>query len=222
MTELRVFVVIRLATDEDYVVDFYNQVDDEFELDLEVLDDIEGEANEILRKGNSWITYSPLLHKLRESGTFMKLFDLLDERSFTPVEVATFSQLLLHDGEAPSPCNLEEFVLFAGSRLRSVPCVYDPLHKRMAPLVRMEQLRRALAPALPKKIEKTLTASDFMSSLLASLQVFNLATTCGSSKSCGGKLHRADEIQFEGRQAHISLKMHGPQEMHFSGRDVCV
>merc|ERR1719183_704906 len=65
-SQLRVFVMIRLATDEDDVVEFYNEVDDEFELDLEVLDDIEGEAKEIRQKGNTWITYSPLLHRIRE------------------------------------------------------------------------------------------------------------------------------------------------------------
>merc|ERR1711904_596233 len=108
--ELSVFIVIRLTTDNDSVVDYYNQVDAELELPLEVIDDIKSEAKEIISQGNGWLTYSPLLHRIREGGTFVKLFDLLDERQLTPTEVSLFTQLLLRrEGDAPMPRSAEDF-----------------------------------------------------------------------------------------------------------------
>ena len=35
---------------------------------MEVLDDIESEAKEIMAAGNGWLVYTPLLHKIREAG----------------------------------------------------------------------------------------------------------------------------------------------------------
>merc|ERR1719271_1075295 len=88
-------IVIRLVTDDDDVINFYNDVDKEVELPLEVIDDLMNEAKEIRSQGNSWLAYSPLLHKIREGGNFVKLLDLLDERRLTPTEVSVFVQLLL-------------------------------------------------------------------------------------------------------------------------------
>merc|ERR1712025_1396566 len=65
---------------------------------------------EIYSQGNGWLTYSPLLHRIREGGTFVKLFDLLDERQLTPTEVSLFTQLLLRrEGDAPMPRTAVEF-----------------------------------------------------------------------------------------------------------------
>merc|ERR1711904_123620 len=108
--ELSVFIVIRLTTDNDSVVDYYNQVDAELELPLEVIDDIKSEAKEIRSQGNGWLTYSPLLHQIREGGTFVKLLDLLDERRLTPAEVCVLVQLLLRqEQEEPMPRSAENF-----------------------------------------------------------------------------------------------------------------
>merc|ERR1711904_136279 len=108
--ELSVFIVIRLTTDNDSVVDYYNQVDAELELPLEVIDDIKSEAKEIRSQLNGWLTYSPLLHKIREGGTFVKLLDLLDERRLTPTEVSVLAQLLLRrEQEEPMPRSAQDF-----------------------------------------------------------------------------------------------------------------
>merc|ERR1719433_541417 len=95
-SDLNAFIVVRLSTDEDETVAFYNKIDDDVELNLEVLDDLEGEAKELREAGNGWLTYSPEIHMIREGGTFAKL---MDERRFLPQEVQRFAGSLLLQGE---------------------------------------------------------------------------------------------------------------------------
>ena len=85
---LPVFIVIRLATDDEDAIAYYNEIESEVELNVDVLDDIASEAKEIRAAGNGWLTYTPLLHRVREAGTFLKLLDVLDERKLTPAETA--------------------------------------------------------------------------------------------------------------------------------------
>jgi hypothetical protein len=143
--ELSVFIVIRLTTDDDGVVDYYNQVDAELELPLEVIDDIKSEAREIQSQGNSWLTYSPLLHKIREGGTFVKLLDLLDERRLTPTEISVFVQLLLRqEQDEPMPRSAAEFCDAVDDALEHAPLVYDPLKNSMGPAINLQKVRWAL------------------------------------------------------------------------------
>jgi hypothetical protein len=49
LKHLPVWVVIRLCTDEDKMVNYWNNVDSEIELNMDVIDDPLGEAKEIHR-----------------------------------------------------------------------------------------------------------------------------------------------------------------------------
>lgn len=148
MFDLHVFVVIRLTTDDDGVVSYYNEVDEQLELPLEVLDDIENEAKEIRGQGNGWLTYSPLLHRIREGGTFVKLFDLLDERQLTPTEVSLFAQLLLRqEGDAPMPRTAEGFCTALEEAVDVAPWVYDPLRRCMRPMINVSHAGWVVMPA---------------------------------------------------------------------------
>jgi hypothetical protein len=103
---LPVWLVIRLCTDEEEVANFYNSLDEQLELSVDVLDDFLGESKEV-HEHNPWLNYALPLHRLREMGYHDRLFDLLDERCLTTDELREFCSMLLLDGvasaELPDP-----------------------------------------------------------------------------------------------------------------------
>jgi hypothetical protein len=86
LARLPVWVVVRLCTDEDRIVQYWNNIDNELELEMDVLDDYCSEAAEIF-KVNPWLTYGEPLHRMREFGVAVKEFDLLDEATLTKEQV---------------------------------------------------------------------------------------------------------------------------------------
>ena len=108
---LPIWIVIRLCTDDNQIVNFYNDLDSQLEFSVEVLDDFIEEAKEVHKK-NKWLTYTLPLHRCREMGIHHRLFDLLDERTLTLSEMEQFCKLILNSqiDELPDPAvDLDKF-----------------------------------------------------------------------------------------------------------------
>lgn len=140
------FIIIRLCTDDGAVVDYYNKIDEEVELSLDILDDLQGEAQEVYNGGNQWLAYSPMLQRIREGGTMIKLFDLLDERPLGLVEITTFLEYLLKGPEdQPFPRDPTELMTVTEAALQRAPLVFDGRTQTMAKPVDLRSLRKALS-----------------------------------------------------------------------------
>ena len=91
--DLPVWVVIRLCTNESRIVQYWASVDNEIELNMDVLDDPIGEAQEI-HKANKWFNYGVPLHRLREFGITAKEMDALDEAKLSAEQMRAFCGFL--------------------------------------------------------------------------------------------------------------------------------
>jgi len=145
--ELPVQLVVRLCTDEDDVVAFYDKIDEEMELPLDVLDDLKGEAQQLAEKGNDWFVYTPLLHRIREAGTLCKLLDDLDERRFSQFEARRLVQLLSPDPAPELSSGDVKAFLASAARVASAGHVFDPLTSQRRPFVDSKKLGRLMRPA---------------------------------------------------------------------------
>ena len=75
---LPVMLVVRLCTDEDKIVNYWNSIDGQLELQVDVLDDLLSESKEVHHK-NPWLNYCEPLHRIREFGIAIKELDMVDE-----------------------------------------------------------------------------------------------------------------------------------------------
>eukprot|EP00441_Pelagodinium_beii_P016267 CAMPEP_0197657716 /NCGR_PEP_ID=MMETSP1338-20131121/44803_1 /TAXON_ID=43686 ORGANISM="Pelagodinium beii, Strain RCC1491" /NCGR_SAMPLE_ID=MMETSP1338 /ASSEMBLY_ACC=CAM_ASM_000754 /LENGTH=402 /DNA_ID=CAMNT_0043234153 /DNA_START=118 /DNA_END=1326 /DNA_ORIENTATION=+ len=164
------FVVIRLATDDDEVVNYYNRIDEELELPMDVLDDLRGEAEEVYTCGNGWFAYTPLIHRIREGGTLEKLFDLLDERALKASEISKLMELLFRGrDDAPFPRSPAELLKLGKEINSKAEHVYDARLDRLAPPLNIKLLERALGlssfqrlKAAPLKLMQRLACAKIM------------------------------------------------------------
>ncbi|KAL3940122.1 MAG: hypothetical protein SGARI_001114, partial [Bacillariaceae sp.] len=164
----KAWIVVRLCTDDEHVLKYYQKLDDQEEFDLEVLDDYLDEAKEVYSY-NSWLTYSLSLHRCREMGmschaTF-RFLDWLDERSLSreetvhalttlgvmpkddPVGLSKRMESLIHeDGDWETLCQMvekeQQSLAKVDAALASVFSPWNPIRKRTTPLVDIRQLKR--------------------------------------------------------------------------------
>ena len=99
---LKCDVIIRLCTDQDSIVDYWNNIDSDLELSIDVLDDIFGEAKEVERV-NPWLNYCAPLHRFRESGILLQEFDMLDEGALSTDQMKNFLAILFNRQDYPMP-----------------------------------------------------------------------------------------------------------------------
>lgn len=90
--KMNVNIVIRLCTDEQSVVDYWEQLDAIPELKLDIIDSYEDEKISIAKKNPS-LNYTYHFHRLREFGLTMGEIEKLDEISLTEGQISRLNDL---------------------------------------------------------------------------------------------------------------------------------
>jgi len=138
-----VWLVIRLCTDEDKIVEFYNNLDEQLELSMDVLDDFCGEAKEVYEH-NKWLNYALPIHRLRELGFYHRVFDMIDERQLTKGEIRSLCVLLFgqenFDGVPDPAVDWKGFLKEVETMLGKEKSYWNPMTKKVTPLLDLKKL----------------------------------------------------------------------------------
>ena len=93
LKSLPVVIVVRICTNDSEVVDYWNAIDKDLELSLDIVDDLVSEAESVANL-NPWLFYTEPIQRFREAGSDVREVELLDEVKFTGDQIRNFCILL--------------------------------------------------------------------------------------------------------------------------------
>lgn len=149
LKDLPVWVVLKLCTDDEKVVKYWNKIDELLELDMDVLDDFVGEGKEV-GKVNDWLTYGEPLHRLREFGVHLKELDRIDEARLSGDEVRQICSIVFNvkkDSLAHPEAELGTFVKQISQLNDKSPLTWNPSTGMMSKWIDINKLRKINQPA---------------------------------------------------------------------------
>ena len=130
---------------EDDVVGFYNSLDDDPKLLIEVLDDFNGKAKEVY-EFNPWLNYDLPLHCMRESGFNDRVFDFIDQQALTKTKLRQFCTSLFgqenFDGVPDPSVNWKGFIAEIGRLNSRESTSYNPVKKKVLPWIDISVLQK--------------------------------------------------------------------------------
>lgn len=131
-------VIVRLCTEEQQVVDYWNNIDNQIELDIDVIDDQLGDAKQV-NEVNGWLTYGEPIHRLREFGASMKELDVIDESTLSSDQMRGICSYLFCNGDLnkiPHPgVEWRLFIKEIKNFNNKSPPVFCPISQTMKPWV---------------------------------------------------------------------------------------
>lgn len=128
LKDLPVLMVIRLCTNEDKTVEYWDQVEKDLETELDIIDDLFGEAEGVMGV-NPWINYGNPLQRLREFGVHIKEMDMIDESQLTDSMMRKVLSVLFNEPMKSVPDNRadwDHFSAWVNERNLMTPKTFNP------------------------------------------------------------------------------------------------
>eukprot|EP01084_Bolivina_argentea_P035436 65732_1 len=139
-----IFLVINLCTEDDGIVDYYNELDTKIGKELsgcDVIDDLESEQKEIVSVGNTFFVYCEEIHICRMAGCYSIIGDLMDEQRLSVYHACKLCNELCDLGKSGIGFNeREKYVEMVRKSVERKPNVYDYGRRKFAAIIDVNKL----------------------------------------------------------------------------------
>ena len=140
-----VWIIIRLCSSDEETMAFYKGLDNELERNVDVVLTLSNEMRSV-RSVNPWLNYTYPLQYCRESGSHIRLFDIINERPLTLDEVISMCKILFGDDaidELPDPhVDWKGFSLGLGRILEESEVMWNPHSNRLQKQINLMTLNK--------------------------------------------------------------------------------
>ena len=144
-----VFIVVNLCTDEERVIEYYNELDTQIGNEisgLDVIDDLEGEQREVTKAGNDWFVYSFGIHLARMSGCYSVVGDGMDEGVLPIPYIHKLIKEVLKLNSTANIMEPEQYLQEVERQINGMPMVYNYTNKRFEKPINLGRLGNKINP----------------------------------------------------------------------------